>query len=170
MNGLEGKTLMGYIPPISINPGGRHPELNPAAYQTAGLGQASGSAGDAGYAASPGATSAITQIHSAVSQLLQSVGGGVENDKMLRMLIALLILLALLDNSQPQTEGAQNALAQLGSRGNSQSQFLYAYQSSTTISMEYTTTTWVAGNLSSYGTGGGTEQLQPQGASVDIKT
>ena len=161
---------MGYIPPISIDPGGRHAGLTPAAYQTAGFGQAPGATGDAGYAASPGTTSAITQIHSAVSQLLQSVGGGVENDKMLRMLIALLILLALLDNSQPQAEGAQNALAQLGSRGNGQSQFLYAYTSSTTISFEYTTTTWVAGNLSSYDAGGSTEQLQPQGASVDIRT
>ena len=60
---------------------------------------------------------ALTQIDAAVSQLLQSIGVSAEDDEMLRMLIGLIIVLALLENSQDEASGAQSTLLSPGSGG-----------------------------------------------------
>ena len=87
-------------------------------------------------------TRAIMNLSSAVSQLLQAVGGGVENDKALRMLIALMILLALLNEMQAPDTTASRGLGRsaAGGRplalfGSSSSSFIAIQQTSTTIAI-----------------------------------
>ena len=57
-----------------------------------------------------GSTQGVVDVNSAVTELLQSVGGGVEDDKLLRMLIVLMILLALFENQQTHPAGSNDAL------------------------------------------------------------
>ncbi len=158
---------MNIVSPIGPGSSGRPTALDPAFYQTGRSAQSSNLTGAAlSGTPSAGTTSAVTQIHSAVSQMLQSVGGGVENDKMLQMLIALMILLALLEEMQKPDTAARDALAQLGNRGNGQAQFMSTYASSTTVSFEYTTTTVVFGSADAHFTGSGDQPL-PHGNQVD---
>ncbi len=114
----------------------------------------------------PGAPIAITQLHTAVSQLLQSVGGGLEDDKVLQMLIALIILLALLRESQGASASPPNALAPLATRGGP-TQFVSFYSSSTTIVVEQTTTTMVFQAMDVYGAAADSGQGQSKGGQVD---
>jgi hypothetical protein len=82
------------------------------------------------------ASNAVSSLHinAAVSQLLQGIGGGAENNKTLQMLIALLILVALLDSSQQPTAsaGSLDALAS----GIGQGGYSGFSMSSTTITIE----------------------------------
>jgi hypothetical protein len=108
----------------------------------------------------------ITRIHAAVAQMLQSIGGGAENDKVLQMLIALMILLTLLKEQTDQASSLSQALSPLG-RGNGQGSVLAAYYSSTTITIEQTTTTvWFQGG-DSYANASQLQQSQ-QGAQIDV--
>lgn len=155
------------IPPIntaaSRPPAGLGSSLGPSgsgsAEATASLAQLNGATGTS-------STTAITQIHQAVTQMLQSVGGGVEDDKVLKMLIGLLILLALLQEWYGATESPQDALARLG-EGTGQSGAASLYFSSTTITLEQTTTTVVLQTQGAYGNAGG-EQEASKGGQVDV--
>ena len=121
--------------------------------------QAFGSTGTAGLAPSDalGASQAAMRVPSAVAQLLQSIGGGIENDKLLKLLITALILLTLLEQQQEDLASAGKALAQLGARSGDQSQFIGIFTSSTTISIQQTTTTVMfgTGGSEALNTGGG---------------
>jgi hypothetical protein len=57
------------------------------------------------------------------------------------MMIALIIILAMLNNSQGQSASNGSLLSELGTAGNGQPMSLSAYSSSTTISIQQTTTT-----------------------------
>lgn len=83
---------------------------------------------------------AITRVHSQVAQMLQSVGGGLEHDKTLQMLIATILLMALLEASQKDTQGTAETLQALGGggQGSGQSQSLSLYASYTSISIQQT--------------------------------
>lgn len=114
-----------------------------------------------------GDSTALTQIDTAVSQLVQSLGGSAEDEKILRMLIGLIILLALLKGSQDEAGSAQGALASLGG-GNNNSQFVALSESSTTISIEQTTTTIVLGTADTYAAGSNGSQGQAGGGQIDV--
>lgn len=160
---------MNIVSPVGLDFNGRPTALGPALYQTGRSAQSPSVTGAAlSGTPSAGMTSAVTQIHSAVSQMLRSVGGGVENDKMLQMLIALMILLALLEEMQKPDTAARDALAELAKRGDPQAQFMSAYTSSTTISLEYTTTTVVFGSGDPYFTDSGKAPV-PEGGTVDMR-
>lgn len=160
---------MNIVSPVGLGLGGRSTALAPTLYQTGQFAQSPNvTSGNYSGSQPVSTTSAVTQIHSAVSQMLQSVGGGIENNKMLQMLIALMILLALLEQAEGQDKAAREALAELGTRRGGQQQFFSAYSSSTTISWEYTSTTFVFGSEGAYVAEGGTPAL-PQGGEVDMK-
>ena len=76
--------------------------IRPAAGTGAESSRAATGAGVLGPGTSGGVGSAhgVVGVYAAVAELLQSVGGGVENDKVLRMLIMLMILLAIFQNQQ----------------------------------------------------------------------
>ena len=80
------------------------------------------------------------QIFQAISDLLQGLGGGLENDQLLRMMLGLMILSALLQQDQEQNSGlwgglANGLLTPQQSLGESGTQMYY---SSTTISVTQT--------------------------------
>jgi hypothetical protein len=85
---------------------------------------------------------------------------------MLQMLIALMILMALLDQSMKPDGSGQDALGSLGSQSSGQSPTMSLYASSTTISLEYTSTSIVVSSADSYGANGLAEAM-PQGGSID---
>ncbi len=62
-----------------------------------------------------GQLQSVTNVGVAVSNMLQSIGGGLENDQMLKALIALMIIAALL---QQTTEGGQSSNESLRALGN----------------------------------------------------
>jgi hypothetical protein len=69
-----------------------------------------------------------------VSQMLQALGGGAQNDQLLQLLVTLLILATMLQESQNTQSAADSLLSGLG-RG----QLLQSYQS---ISITTTQITW----------------------------
>lgn len=62
-----------------------------------------------------GQLQSVTNVGIAVSNMLQSIGGGVENDQMLKALITLIIIAALL---QQTVEGGQSSNESLRALGN----------------------------------------------------
>ncbi|MCO6438990.1 MAG: hypothetical protein J5J06_18000 [Phycisphaerae bacterium] len=109
--------------------------------------------------------SGLNQISNAIGQMLQSVGGGLENDQMLRAVIGMIILMAvieqLLGNQQDQ---GQQALAQLG--GNNSGAGTSLFISSTSVSIDYSSTTIVYGAGQSADTGTG--DAGQSGQSIDL--
>ena len=95
--------------------------------------------------------------------MLQSIGGGVENDRLLRLLIALMILMALFENQQERQLAGAEALQTLGTNGGG-GQSISIYSSSTSISIEQTQTTIIWSDT--YGSNGGS-QADP-GGSLDV--
>ena len=104
----------------------------------------------------------VTAINSMVADLLQSVGGGVENDRMLRMMIVLLILLALMQNQQGNSDQTSAMLQALNGGGNNGEsiQMISLYSSSTTISIQHSITTTMTGGTSY--TGGESQETPTQ--------
>ncbi|UCE61677.1 MAG: hypothetical protein JSU63_07995 [Phycisphaerales bacterium] len=97
----------------------------------------------------------ITSINTMVTDLLQSVGGGAENDKILRMMIVLLILLALLQNQEGNSGQTSDILQSLNGGNNNNGENIHIvslYSSSTTISIQQSTTTMMVGGA--FDTGG----------------
>lgn len=89
-----------------------------------------------------GTSQAVAQMQTALTELLGGLGGGLQNDKMLKALITLLILVALLGQLQELNESGGSGSRQAASgMGNAPSMF--ATYSSTTILFEQTTTTVV---------------------------
>ena len=103
------------------------------------------------------------EINAAVSQLLQSVGGGLETNKTLQMLIALLILVTLLQGSRDggSTAGDLDSLARRGTGG-----YLGIAMSSTTITVEQTSILYTASMAQS---SAGTEDAESgRGGRLDL--
>jgi len=85
-------------------------------------------------------TTSLVQVQSSVQVLLQSIGGGIEDDQTLKMLIGLLILMALLQNPEQSASSFQrslDALAQLGggASGGGQVGSSFEFQQTTSITM-----------------------------------
>ena len=100
---------------------------------------ASGTSSSFGMAADTSTTS-LLQVQSSVQVMLQSIGGGVEDDQNLKMLIGLLILMALLQNPEQSESSFQrslDALGQLGggASGGGQVGFSFEFQQTTSITM-----------------------------------
>ena len=120
---------------------------------------------EAGASQTVSTSQSVTQVFSAVSEMLQSVGGGVENDKTLRMLIALLILLAMLENQNDAMKGASEALRTIGSGSGSRGAYFASYSSSvTTISIEQSYSSVVISDAS----GGVSDPSLGSGTQLDI--
>lgn len=96
-------------------------------------------------------------VSSSVSQLLTSIGGGVENNKMLELMIALLIIMSMLDQ-QRGSGGGSDALSKLGGMGSGMSSSGIAYSSmsysSTVISTQYTSLSYTQLQVNQIGAGG----------------
>lgn len=106
----------------------------------------------------------MSNVNISVGQMLQGIGGGVENDKVLQMLIALMILMALLQNVQQQQGGSSQ-----GSSGGSldTAQFLNSLASSnSSMSFEQSSVTLSSMTVAgAYQTTG--EQPQSTGQQID---
>lgn len=162
---------MGLISSVSLDPVGRN---------AGSLGAANvGGVANTGGAAQAGATSpttaagvlsgsqSITNVFAAVSTMMQSIGGGVENNRLMRMLIALMIILSLLQGQQEaQSQTGGNELAQLGNGANRSFSYIGIFSSSTTIIFQQTTTEV---SLSSYEQYAANEPVQTApGSQVDL--
>lgn len=82
-------------------------------------------------------------VVSEVGQMLQSIGGGIENNKTLQMLIALMIFMALLQGAQGNQQQAQSGMELLsalgGGAGGSGEASMSLYVEQTNISISSTT-------------------------------
>ena len=156
---------MGLISSVSLNPVGGNAEIQGAA-NVASAAQAGATSQTTAAGVLTGSQS-ITNVFAAVSTMMQSIGGGVENDRMMRMLIALMIILSLLQNQQEaQGRSGGNELAQLGNGANSSSSYIGIFTSSTTIIFQQTTTVVSLGRSEQYAA---TEQvLTTPGSQVDL--
>lgn len=151
----KGKEVMGPMMGISGSGVGAAPSLRNGGEIGTGTAQRGG--GTEYVARANGSSQTITRISSSVTQLLQSVGGGLENDKLLRLLIALLVLMAMLDNLKEGGQRATSALPELGSRGYSGGGFIASYSSSvTTVSVQQTYATAMPSEYA--GASGGSSQ------------
>ena len=104
------------------------------------------SPGSLDYSSAVGRSQAMTNLQTAVTQLLQSGGGAAETDKLLRLLIVALILMSLLEQMEKGGGAAGQSLAKLGNGGGDRSQYVGIYTSSTTISIQQSTTSIVMGS------------------------
>ena len=78
----------------------------------------------------------VTMIHSQVNAMLSSLGGGLENNQMLRLLIALMILDALLTGQQGDgSSGGSALLGALGQLGSNQNELAMQIES-TSLTVE----------------------------------
>ena len=161
----RGRDIMGPISGITGGAGYQPWNIQPSASTAADSLRAAGGAGVLGTGASGSTTSAqsVTEVYASVTQMLQSIGGGVEDDKLLRLLIALMILMALFENQQEQQRAGTEALQALGTNGGG-GQSIGIYSSSTSISIEHTQTTIIWGDT--YGSNGGS-QADP-GGTLDV--
>ncbi len=117
-----------------------------------------------------GTSQAISQIQAAVSELLEGIGGGLQNDQFLRSMITLLILMALLGQMQDQGEstGSTGSDSGQGASEAGYDSFGFATYTSTTILIEYTTTTAVFGTFDQADTNYGSDLPQAQGSQIDL--
>ena len=88
-------------------------------------------------------TVSLINLGNQISQLLQGIGGGVENNKTLLLLIGLLILLTLLEGSSKGGGSAAEALNGLGGAG-SRGTYINFEASTTSITIEHTSMTMPA--------------------------
>lgn len=156
---------MGLISSVSLNPAGQ----NAGAFGAANIGGAAqaGSTSPTTAAGVLSGSQSISNVFAAVSTMMQSIGGGVENDRMMRMLIALMIILSLLQNQQEgQSQSGGNELAQLGSGTNSSSSYIGIFSSSTTIIFQQTTTEVSMNSHEQYAAG--EQVLTAPGSQVDL--
>ena len=164
------KKIVGPIPPVNVGPGSF--SVGPAfsANRFAGTQAVDTGPGGVGTTSlSPTSDAlAISLVHSAVSEMLQSIGGGLEDDKTLRMLIALIILLALLESSQASVASSRNALASLGTGRMGQPLWVGAYYSSTTITIQQTTATMFLQTGEGYALGANGEPVASPGGHLDV--
>lgn len=156
---------MGLISSVSLSTVGGNAEVQGAA-NVAGTAQAGATSQTSAAGVLTGSQS-ITNVFAAVSTMMQSIGGGVENDRMMRMLIALMLILSLLQNQQEsQSQSGGNELALLGTVANRSSSYIGIFSSSTTITFQQTTTEI---SLSSNEQYAATEQgLTTPGSQVDL--
>ncbi len=148
--GKEGKWLMGPIQPLGfhrpalIDRPGSIGEPTPGG-ANAGVGGINLSVTSADISSTQSSVSSISalSISSNVSQLLNSIGGGVQDNKMLELMIALMIIMALLGQQQGGTsQGSEaSALDRLGGASTGL-QINSSSYSSSSISYQHTSITF----------------------------
>ena len=107
--------------------------------------------------------SATDNIANAATQLLRAVGGGAENDQVLRALVTLLIVLALLNETLSATRSPASDLSSL-SRG---VQSLAAGGGSSAFMIQHTSVTMASTTI--VGTFGAGDTAQPEaGGRLDV--
>ena len=109
-----------------------------------------------------GQTISAMGVSSSVSQLLSSIGGGVQGNKMLEMMIALLIIMSLLEQQKQGGGGGSDALSKLSGLGSGMSSSNISYSSTvvTTQSASLTYTQLQVNQISGGNEAGGTTQPQ----------
>ena len=158
---------MGPISAVNVNPTAASFQASPAtrpAADAAGSGSAAGGVQIAS-ASVVSSSLSITNVHNAVGSLLQSIDADLANNKMLRMLIGLMILLALLQNSQSKGEEAGQELGNPGSA--SRTQFLGVFSSSTTVQIQQSVSTALAVEVTG-AFGSSASQPESSGGQVDV--
>jgi hypothetical protein len=132
---------MGPISPVNLGSLTGASPLQPTPAASAGT--ASTGAGGTGAVSSDMSSNAMTlmNVMTGVSQLLEDVGGDLKNDKLLRMMIALLILVTLLNESQDQSGSRSQGLGQPGSGSGGGQPVFEMVSSSTTIAIQQTSIT-----------------------------
>ena len=163
---------MGPITPVNVGSAGPSTSLTPMPGRSINGPQqdlvAAGTQGRSSPVPVSSDSAAIMNVASAVSQLLQSIGGGLEDDKVLRMMIALIILLALLQDSQADVASTSDAFRGLGGgSSSSQSQYCGEFSSSTTIAVYHTSTTIAVAGVDSLSAFSDVEQVQTRGGEID---
>ena len=111
----------------------------------------------------------ITMVQSQVDVMLNSVGGGVQDNEMLRMIIALLIMQALLTNDQEQQQAAITSLLDsLGGGGNGRSANTLQMQSATNVIQIQAQSTVLATNQAALSPTSTGSDSQDTGSNVDL--
>ncbi|MCH7883867.1 MAG: hypothetical protein IIC01_01330 [Planctomycetes bacterium] len=127
---------------------------NPISTAPSRAGGAGGMSPSQSLASSGGATSTsaisdptrVSEVFAAVTQLLRGLGQGLENDAVLKMIIALLILMALLESSSEPAKSQNNNLLSLGGGASQPFSAITMTASSTTISIQQTSVYIVGGS------------------------
>ena len=155
---------MGPIPPINL---GSTSNMAPIRSASTPAGAGVGAPAGTPTAGVVGGGSAITSLVSQVSQLLSSLGGGLQNDKMMRLLIALIILMAILNDQSGQEDQQAPSLSLLGQNGGGQPFLIHQSYSMISISIEQTSvTTTVYGDAAAFDSMG--SQGSNSGGLIDL--
>lgn len=159
---------MTYISAAGLNPtgGGQGTQQPAAVLRGAGaVGRADASPTTAGGALT--GSQSITNVFTAVASMMQSIGGGIENDKLLKLLLATLIIMALLEQQQEQMQAAgEGGLAQLGRGAGGQGGAFSLFASSTSITIEQSTMVFGLGGANTYGAQ--SQVLHAPGTGLDV--
>lgn len=157
---------MSFIQGVGLNPAGGG-AAQPAASMPRGA-DAVGQGGNAPTTAGGVLTGSqsINNVSFAVSSMMQSIGGGIQNDKMLRMMIALMIIMALLEQQQGESQQGADSGEQLGNGTNGQGVSFSLYSSSTTITTQESVVIYGADASQAYG--GQSQGDAGQGGEVDL--
>lgn len=134
---------------------------------------ASSSAGGVGLNSLEGAgvlgnSQAMSEVLAAVSEMLKELGGGLENDKVLQALIALIILIALIQGAL-EDDGSAGSLLKgaVGHQGN-HPLLLESTNTSTTILIQQTTVSNVYELSAGSGVSADQGDLGTSGDSIDV--
>lgn len=128
-----------------------------------------GSTGSSGAASAAGAAqpnNAINTLMNQVTELLSGLGGGLESNQMLKLLLGLLILTALLSQGQDGQGQQQDAPSMLGGDGTGRGAMLQQSLSITSISISIEQTSITS--LTVLPPGGFGDGAQDSGGQIDL--
>lgn len=108
--------------------------------------QSLSSSGNAGNTSAISDPTRVGEVFEAVAQLLRGLGQGLENDAVLKMIIALLILMAMMENSSEPAKTQNNSLLSLGGGASQPFSAVTMTATSTTISIQQTSVYIVGGS------------------------
>jgi len=133
---------MSPVYPVGSGAGGVNAPPAPWDVQAAPAGQAPAASAAEGAATSAVSTStSISVVSTQVDAMLASIGGGVENNQFLRVLLALLIMQALLGGDGLQKSSASAVMDLLGQAGgNRQASLLTLHSATNIIQIEHAST------------------------------
>ena len=154
---------MASIQPVNLNASGIEPGRFQAAVAPGGEGISNGDAG-VNPASSSGSSAAVGGLGLQMSQLLQDLGRGFENNRALMALIALLLVLALVLEELRQPQSQAGLLQGLGNGGRGNSASSTAFSISTVLQVYQSTTTIVTVNMSGGSVPGGEGSAATQSA------
>ncbi len=110
----------------------------------------------------------ITMVHSQVDALLNSIGGGMENNKLLRMMIGLLIMQALLSNEQEQQQAAVTGLLDSLGMGAADRQSSVGIHSATNVVQIQQQSVTLSTSQAVVGSTGAEGDPQDSGSQIDL--